>query len=61
MDELDTSDPDAVRAVTEAIGTLAEAKVMADVVDERLNGVAERPPRRANRRPVELSRTETVQ
>ena len=42
MDELDTSDPDAVRAVTEAIGTLAEAKVMADVVDERLNGAPER-------------------
>ena len=41
MDELDPSDPDAVRAVTEAIGTLAEAKVMADVVDERLNGTHE--------------------
>jgi transposase-like protein len=42
MDELDPSDPDAVRAVTEAIGTLAESKIMADVVDERLNGAPER-------------------
>jgi transposase-like protein len=42
MDELDPSDPDAVRAVTEAIGTLAEAKLMADVVDERLSRNLER-------------------
>jgi hypothetical protein len=32
MDEPNPSDPDVVRAVTEAIGTLAEAKLMTDVV-----------------------------
>lgn len=42
MEDLDSWDPDAVRAVTEAVGTLAGAKLMADVVDERLNGSHER-------------------
>jgi hypothetical protein len=38
MDELDPSDPDAVCAVTEAIGTSGGAKLMAEVIAERLNG-----------------------
>jgi hypothetical protein len=49
MDELDPSDPDAVRAVTEAIGTLAEAKLMADVVDERLSRNLERKSPRSRK------------
>ncbi|PQJ26741.1 hypothetical protein BSZ35_19015 [Salinibacter sp. 10B] len=36
FDELDASDPEAVEAVTQAIETLADAKMMADIVDERI-------------------------
>lgn len=39
FDELDPSDPEAVAAVTEAIETLADAKLMADIVDERIGAV----------------------
>lgn len=38
FDELDPSDPDAVRAVIEAIQVLAQAKRMVDIVDDRSGG-----------------------
>lgn len=40
FDELDPSDPEAVEAVTEATRTLSEAKLTADVIEQRLKGLA---------------------
>jgi cell division septum initiation protein DivIVA len=40
FDELDPSDPEAVEAVTEATRTLSEAKLTADVIEQRLEGLA---------------------
>ena len=36
FDELDPADPESVEAVTDAVHVLADAKMMADIVDERL-------------------------
>lgn len=36
FDELDPADPESVEAVTQAVQVLADAKMMADIVDERL-------------------------
>lgn len=44
FDELDPSDPEAVEAAAGAIETLADAKLMKDIVDERLKAMRQPEP-----------------